>query len=40
MRDLSWTERGYRYVLLNHPVRPGLDQGLIGWHHRPLDATR
>lgn len=31
-------ERGYRYVLLNHPVRPGLNSGLIGWHHRPLDA--
>ncbi|OZA28914.1 MAG: tRNA pseudouridine(38-40) synthase TruA [Hydrogenophilales bacterium 17-64-11] len=33
------TQRGYRYVLLNHPVRPGLDHGLIGWHHRPLDAA-
>jgi len=32
------TQRGYRYVLLNHPVRPGLSHGLIGWHHRPLDA--
>jgi tRNA pseudouridine38-40 synthase len=32
------TQRGYRYVLLNHPVRPGLHDGLIGWHHRPLDA--
>ena len=32
------TQRGYRYVLLNHLVRPGLNQGLIGWHHRPLDA--
>ena len=32
------TQRGYRYVLLNHPVRPGLNHGLIGWHHRPLDA--
>jgi tRNA pseudouridine38-40 synthase len=31
-------QRGYRYVLLNHPVRPGLNHGLIGWHHRPLDA--
>jgi tRNA pseudouridine38-40 synthase len=31
-------QRGYRYVLLNHPVRPGLNSGLIGWHHRPLDA--
>lgn len=33
----SAIERGYRYVLLNHPVRPGLNNGLIGWHHRPLD---
>jgi len=33
------TERGYRYVLLNHPVRPGLHEGLIGWHHRPLDVA-
>jgi tRNA pseudouridine38-40 synthase len=32
-------ERGYRYVLLNHPVRPGLEQGRVGWHHRPLDAA-
>ncbi|MDP3420348.1 MAG: tRNA pseudouridine(38-40) synthase TruA [Thiobacillus sp.] len=31
------TQRGYRYVLLNHPVRPGINQGVIGWHHRPLD---
>lgn len=34
----SAMERGYRYVLLNHPVRPGLNADLIGWHHRPLDA--
>lgn len=34
------TERGYRYVLLNHPVRTGLHEGLVGWHHRPLDAER
>lgn len=32
-------ERGYRYVLLNHPVRPGLSAGHIGWHHRPLDEA-
>lgn len=31
-------ERGYRYVLLNHPVRPGLMAGKLGWHHRPLEA--
>jgi tRNA pseudouridine38-40 synthase len=33
-------ERGYRYVLLNHPIRPGLMAGKIGWHHRPLDERR
>ena len=32
-------ERGYRYVLLNHPVRPGLNHGLVGWHYRPLDEA-
>jgi tRNA pseudouridine38-40 synthase len=32
-------ERGYRYVLLNHAVRPGLDQGRVGWYFRPLDAA-
>jgi tRNA pseudouridine38-40 synthase len=30
-------ERGYRYVLLNHPVRPALEGGRVGWHHRLLD---
>ena len=33
------TQRGYRYVLLNHPVRSGLNHGLVGWYHRPLDAA-
>jgi len=34
--------RSYRYVLLNHAVRPAADQGRVGWHHRPLalDAMR
>lgn len=32
-------ERGYRYVLVNHPVRPGLMAGKVGWHHRPLDEA-
>lgn len=31
-------ERGYRYVLLNHATRPGIMQGKVGWHHRPVDA--
>lgn len=32
-------ERGYRYVLLNHPVRPALNNGLVGWHFIPLDEV-
>jgi tRNA pseudouridine38-40 synthase len=32
--------RCYRYVLLNHPVRPALLRGKVGWYHRPLDADR
>jgi tRNA pseudouridine38-40 synthase len=30
-------ERCYRYILLTHPVRPGLGHGNIGWFHEPLD---
>jgi tRNA pseudouridine38-40 synthase len=33
----SAQERRYRYLLLNHPVRPGLSSGKIGWFHLPLD---
>lgn len=33
-------ERCYRYVLLNHPVRPSLNQGRVGWYHAPLDVAR
>jgi tRNA pseudouridine38-40 synthase len=29
--------RCYRYVLLNHPLRPAVDQGRVGWFHLPLD---
>ncbi len=34
----SASQRGYRYVLLNHPLRPGLNAGLVGWYHRSLDV--
>ena len=34
----SAQERRYRYLLLNHPVRPGLFSGKIGWFHVPLDV--
>ncbi|MFO1330512.1 MAG: tRNA pseudouridine(38-40) synthase TruA [Rubrivivax sp.] len=30
--------RRYRYVLLESPVRPALEQGLVGWEFRPLDG--
>lgn len=33
-------QRRYRYVLRNHPVRPALDAGRVGWTHRPLDLDR
>ena len=29
--------RHYRYLLLNHPVRPALLAGRVGWMHQPLD---
>ncbi len=32
--------RGYRYILLNRPVRPGMLAGRVGWFHRPLDADK
>ncbi|MDD5366857.1 MAG: tRNA pseudouridine(38-40) synthase TruA [Gallionellaceae bacterium] len=32
-------ERAYRYVLLNHPVRPALMAGRVGWQHVPLDVA-
>ena len=30
-------ERGYRYVLLNHALRPALNVGRVGWFHSALD---
>lgn len=32
-------ERAYRYVLFNHPVRPALLTGRVGWSHAPLDIN-
>ena len=34
----SARERRYRYVLLNRPVRPAVDQGRAGWFYAPLDV--
>ena len=33
-------ERCYRYVLLNHPLRPALNRGRVGWFHQLLDVAR
>jgi len=32
--------RCYRYLLLNHPVRPAADQSRVGWFHAPLDLEK
>lgn len=31
-------ERAYRYVLINHPVRPAILAGKVGWVHGELDV--
>ena len=31
--------RRYRFLLLESPVRPALEQGLVGWTHRRLDGA-
>lgn len=36
----SATYRRYRYVIYNHPVRPGIQRGQVSWTFRPLDAER
>jgi tRNA pseudouridine38-40 synthase len=36
----SATARSYRYLLLNHPVRPAADQARVGWFHVPLDLEK
>ncbi|MBI5909687.1 MAG: tRNA pseudouridine(38-40) synthase TruA [Betaproteobacteria bacterium] len=35
----SAASRTYRYVLYNHPVRPALHHGRVGWFHLPLDPA-
>lgn len=32
-------ERAYRYVLLNHPVRPAIMAGKVGWVHGALNVA-
>ncbi|MEO7726211.1 MAG: tRNA pseudouridine(38-40) synthase TruA [Burkholderiales bacterium] len=34
------TERRYQYVLLNHAVRPALNDCRVAWMHAPLDIAR
>lgn len=36
----SALDRCYRYVLLNHAVRPAVDQSKVGWFHLPLALDR
>jgi tRNA pseudouridine38-40 synthase len=31
--------RRYRYIVRESPVRPALEHGLVGWVHRPLQAS-
>ena len=34
----SAQSRSYRYVLHDHPIRPSIHDGLVGWFHQPLDV--
>src|SRR5665213_2724269 len=34
------TARRYRYVIFNHPVRPGILSTRATWHYYPLDVER
>ncbi len=36
----SALSRSYHYWLLNHPVRPALLHGKVGWFHQPLAVAR
>jgi tRNA pseudouridine38-40 synthase len=36
----SASARSYSYLLLNHPVRPAVDQSRVGWFHLPLDLEK
>lgn len=32
--------RCYQYLLLNHPIRPGVHSQKVGWFHQPLDLKK
>jgi tRNA pseudouridine38-40 synthase len=34
------TARRYRYIILNHPVRPAILNSRVTWHYYPLDIER
>jgi tRNA pseudouridine38-40 synthase len=36
----SALSRSYRYVLLNHSIRPAAENGRVGWYHAPLDIGK
>ena len=31
--------RTYRYLIYNHPIRPGILRHAVGWYHKHLDET-
>ncbi|QOJ23505.1 MAG: tRNA pseudouridine(38-40) synthase TruA [Gammaproteobacteria bacterium] len=36
----SAKERRYLYLLLNQPVRPGINNNKVGWYHHPLELAK
>jgi tRNA pseudouridine38-40 synthase len=34
----SAISRSYRYILYNHPIRPALASGRVGWFYKPLNT--
>ncbi|MDR4513348.1 tRNA pseudouridine(38-40) synthase TruA [Nitrosomonas sp.] len=36
----SASSRCYQYLLLNHPIRPGIFYHNVGWYHQPLDLKK
>ncbi|MBS0298604.1 MAG: tRNA pseudouridine(38-40) synthase TruA [Proteobacteria bacterium] len=36
----SAKERRYLYLLLNQPMRPGINNNKVGWYHHPLELAK
>jgi len=36
----SATARTYRYIIYNHPIKPGILRNAVGWWHRALDVEK